>query len=124
MNRYDIPDDLWNKIEPWLEMISRDPRGAKNKTSNRHIFNAVLYRVRTGIPWRDLPDRYAPWQTVYRRQRQWMAHHCWNKLFKELSKHYDDESLMIDSSFIKVSQAGTGAKGGTSSKRSADQKAG
>jgi transposase len=123
MSRYDIPDDLWNKIEPWLETIGRDPRGAKNKTSNQHIFNSVLYRMRTGIPWRDLPERYGPWQTIYRRLRHWMAHGCWAKLFKEVTKFYDDEALVIDSSFVKLSQAGTGAKGGTSNKRLAGQKA-
>jgi hypothetical protein len=51
-----------------------------------------------------------------------MAHDCWSKLFKELAKYYDDESLMIDSTFVKLSQAGTGAKGGTSNRRSANQK--
>lgn len=53
-----------------------------------------------------------------------MAHDCWGKLFKELAKYYDDETFMIDSSFVKVSQAGTGAKGGTSNKRSAKPKVG
>jgi hypothetical protein len=53
-----------------------------------------------------------------------MAHDCWPKLFKELTKYYDDEALVIDSSFVKLRQAGTGAKGGTSNRRSAYQKAG
>jgi transposase len=78
--------------------------------------------MRTGIPWRDLPERYGAWQTVYRRLRRWMAHDCWPKLFKALTKYYDDEALLIDSSFVKLSQAGAGAKGGTSNRRSAGQK--
>jgi hypothetical protein len=53
-----------------------------------------------------------------------MANGCWPKLFKELTKYYDDEALVIDSSFVKLSQAGTGAKGGTSNRPSAGQKVG
>jgi len=124
MSRYDISDELWSQIELWLLTMKRDPRGAKNQTPDRVILNGLPWLMHTGAPWRDLPSRFGPWQTVYRRFRKWIAEGVWERLFAELSKHYDDEAVMIDATIIKVNQAGTGAKGGTSIRRSASQKAG
>jgi transposase len=122
MSRYDIPDDLWNKIEPWLLSMRRDPRGARNATPDRTIFNGLMWLMHTGAPWRDLPPQFGPWQTVYRRFRKWNNEGVWEHLLAELTKHYDDEAIMIDATVIKVNQAGTGAKGGTSIRRSANPK--
>lgn len=113
MTRHHISDKLWSKLAPWFASRVRDPRGAKSKTPDRVILDGLLWLMKTGSPWRDLPPEYGSWQTVYRRYRQWIQEGIWESIFAELSKDCDSESFMIDGSIVKVHQAGTGAKGGT-----------
>ena len=113
MNRHDISDEQWSRIEPWFQARTRDPRGVQAQTPDRSILNGLLWLMKTGSPWRDLPSEYGSWQTVYRRYRQWIKEGLWENIFAELSKDRDDEAFMIDASIVKVHQAGTGVKGGT-----------
>ncbi len=124
MSRHNINDEVWKQIAPHLSGMKRDPRGAKNSTSDRTIFNGLMWLMTTGAPWRDLPPEFGPWQTVYRRFRKWISEGVWETLLAELTKYYDDEAVMIDATLSKVHQAGTGAKGGTSIRRLANPKVG
>ena len=76
MARYDLTDFEWSVIEPLLPM---DRRGPKPK-NNRQILNGIFYILRAGCPWRDLPERYGPYTTVYNRFNRWRKAGIWDKL--------------------------------------------
>jgi len=86
------------------------PRGK----DNRLFLNAVLWKLRTGIPWRDLPPHYGNWNSVWYRFRTWRNKGVWQKLLEIVSDDPDLEWLMIDASHIKAHPHAAGAKGGSS----------
>ncbi|TNM59275.1 transposase, partial [Streptomyces sp. NP160] len=73
--RHDLKDAEWALLEPLLPDCT--PRRGGRWSDHRLIVDAVRWRVRTGCPWRDLPDRFGPWQTVYSRHRRWCADGTW-----------------------------------------------
>ena len=78
------------------------------------MLNGILYWLNTGIPWRDLPERYGPWKSVYTRFRRWSLQGVWKHIFEELIAQdiVDGSTLMLGSTTIKVHQHGSGAKKG------------
>ncbi|MBR2895309.1 MAG: IS5 family transposase [Oscillospiraceae bacterium] len=88
--------------------------GGRPGKSNRLIFNAILYWLNTGIPWRDLPERFDPWQTVYSRFRTWTLAGVWNGVLSALIAEdmLDETTMMLDSTSIKVHQYASGTKKG------------
>lgn len=111
MGRHDISDEKWLMIAPVLATPRSDPRGRKSN-DDRLMFNGILWIMKTGAPWRDLPIEFGPWQTVYKRFSKWTKLSVWDDLFTNLKKASDYESIMLDSSYIKLHQHGCGAKGG------------
>ena len=111
MSRHDISDEKWKIVEPILSSQRNDPRGRKPK-DNRLMFNGILWIIKTGAPWRDLPKEFGSWQTVYKRFAKWTRLFIWNDLFNSINKNADFESIMLDSSYVKLHQHGCGAKGG------------
>jgi transposase len=108
--RFDLSDNHWNKIAPHLPGRKGAWGGvAKN---NRQFVNAVLWIVRTGAPWRDLPPDFGTWSNTHRRFIRWRDKGIWEKLFEQLIDEPDMEWLMIDASHVKVHPHGTGAVGG------------
>lgn len=83
------------------------------------MFNAILYWLNMGIPWRDLPECYGPWQTVYSRFRTWMKVNTWEDILNTLIAQglVDETTLMLDSATVKMHQHGGGAKKGAIMKR-------
>ena len=69
VRRYEVTDEQWRIIEPHLG--NKEKRTGRPQADNRKLFNGVLWILRTGAPWRDLPEYYGPWQTVYKRFAQW-----------------------------------------------------
>ncbi len=69
----------------------------------------ILYRLRTGIPWRDLPSDFGDWNTVFRHFNLWSKKGVLSQIFKALAKHYDTEWLFIDGSIVKAHQHSSGA---------------
>ena len=69
MHRYALRDDQWNKIKYFLP--GREGHVGGTAADNRLFVDAVIYRYRTGIPWRDLPERYGHWKATHRRYRRW-----------------------------------------------------
>ena len=116
MSRHDISDEKWQIIAPFLAKRRKDRRGRKAK-DDRLMFNGALWILNTGAPWRDLPLEFGPWQTVYKRFRQWADCGIWDEVLDVLSQDADPEAIMIDASFVKLHQHGTGAKGGTSNSK-------
>ena len=112
MIRKVLSDAQWQRIGPELPGKKGDPgRSGKN---NRLFVEAVLWLARTGSPWRDLPEEFGKWKTVYTRFWRWAQKGIWERLFKGLAEDPDFEYVMIDGTIIRVHQHGTGARGGLS----------
>ncbi|MGW6943459.1 transposase, partial [Streptomyces xanthophaeus] len=77
MGRGDLTNAEWGRLESFLP-----PGGGRGGrwSDHRRVINGVLYRVRTGVQWRDLPERFGPWETVYKRHRRWSADGTWAML--------------------------------------------
>jgi|SRR6476620_1769289 len=110
--RHEINDDQWNKIKDLLPAESK-PQGGRPPKDHRHMLNGMLWIARTGAPWRDLPDYYGSWSTVYSRFRRWQQAGIWDQILEYVSTEPDLESVMIDATIVRVHQHGAGAKGGS-----------
>lgn len=109
-HRHDISDRLWNKIEPHLPGYN----GTKGRPAynNRRFINGVMWILRTGAPWRDLPESYGDWKNTHRRFSRWRDSGVWEKLLELVMDEPDCEWLMIDATHIKVHPHAAGAIGG------------
>jgi transposase len=112
LNRWLLTDAQWERVAPLLPGKPGDP--GRSAADNRLFLEAVLWIVRVGAPWRDLPDAFGHWNTAFRRFRRWVAKGVFERLFQVLSGDPDFEYALIDGTIIRVHQHGTGAKGGPS----------
>ena len=108
--RHDISDRVWKLLESHLP--GRHGTSGRNAKDNRHFINAVIWILRTGVPWRDLPPEYGDWKNSNHRFCRWRDKGVWEKLFKLFVQDPDFEWLMIDASYIKVHPHAGGAVGG------------
>lgn len=122
MIRKVLRDKQWQRIAPLLPGKKGDP--GRSGEDNRLFVEAVLWIVRTGAPWRDLPEDLGKWFTVWRRFRRWALKGVFETIFKELSPDPDFEYALIDGTIVKVHRHGTGAKGGLKIRPSANHGAG
>src|SRR6266581_6178632 len=106
--RYVLRDDQWERIKGMLPGRV-ETRGATAK-DNRLFVEAVLFRYRTGIPWRDLPERFGDWKNVHRRFSRWAKNGVWERIFKHLSIDADNEYAMIDATIVRAHQHSAGAR--------------
>jgi len=106
--RFDLSDQEWAAIKPHLSQGGRGPK----RVDDRRILNGIFYILRTGAPWRDLPERYGPRTTVYNRYARWARRGVWKTIFDALAQKNEDSLFFIDSSIVKAHRAATGAKGG------------
>jgi transposase len=96
------------------------PKSRKSaRVEDRKIMNAIFYVLRTGMPWRDLPDRYGPYTTAYNRFNRWSRRGIWRQIFDALAAKSRDSLYLIDSTIVKAHRAASGAKGGSKTRRSA-----
>ena len=84
---------------------------------DRLFVEAVLYRYRAGIPWRDLPERFGDWKQVHTRHTRWAAGGVWERVFKVLAADADNEYAMIDSTIVRAHQHSAGARKKTAARR-------
>ena len=119
--RFVINDRSWAAIEPLVPGTSRD-RGVTAKDT-RLFLEAVLWRVRVGGPWRDLPPGFGEWNSVFRRFRRWAERGVFQRIFEVVSGDSDFEYVFIDGTIISVHQKASGAKGGLSIRPLGAQKA-
>ena len=117
MKRYEATDDQWKRIKNLLPP-EQNPNGGRRGKDNRQMFNAMLWIARSGAPWRDLPEYYGPWKSVYTRFRRWQSAGVFDRALESLSQEPDEESIMIDATIVRVHQHGCGAKGGSTTKQS------
>ena len=108
MRRHELTDFEWKIIEP---LLPNKPRGVP-RVNDRRVLNGILWRFRTGSPWRDIPERYGPSTTGYNRFVRWREAGVWDRILDAVSAAYDGDLIMIDSSCVRVHQHGAGGKKG------------
>ncbi|WP_406458753.1 IS5 family transposase [Streptomyces sp. NBC_00876] len=115
MGRGDLTNAEWDRLESFLP-----PGGARGGrwSDHRRVINGVLYRVRTGVQWRDLPERFGPWETVYKRHRRWSADGTWAMLLSRIQAAEDaagqiDWDVSVDSTAVRAHQHAAGARKAT-----------
>ena len=111
MRRHEFSEEQWNRIKKILPP-ERKPQGGRPAKNNRLMLNGIIYWLNTGIPWRDLPDRFGPWKSVYTRFRTWTLQGVWEQLLAALIDQdiVDETTLMLDSTTIKVHQHAAGGQ--------------
>jgi putative transposase len=107
MRRYEITDQQWQRVAQLLPGKVSDV--GRTATDNRLFINAILWIARSGAPWRDLPERFGPWNSAYRRFRRWAKAGVWQKVFEDLQEP-DLDWLMIDSTIVRAHQHAAGQK--------------
>jgi transposase len=110
VHRHALTDRQWERLQGLLP--ERRP-GPASKLGDRHFVDAVLYRTKTGCPWRDLPERFGPWKSVYNRFYNWAERGVWARIFKSLQLDVDETGSIIDASVVRAHQDASGGKGGS-----------
>ena len=113
--RYALRDDQWERIKDILP--GRVGHVGGTAKDNRLFVEAVLYRYRAGIPWRDLPERFGDFRVVHTRHMRWSKSGVWLRIFKHLAEDADNEYAMIDATIVRAHQHSAGAKGGIAKAR-------
>lgn len=112
--RFELTDEEWAAIEP---LLPNNSPGAR-RVDDRRVINAIFHVLRTGIPWRDLPNEFGPYTTAYNRYNRWSRRGIWRRIFEGLSGKSRDKLHFIDSAMIKAHRAAAGGKGGKRIRRS------
>ena len=115
MRRHEIKDEDWERIKEMLPGQPGDP-GVTAK-DNRLFINAVLWIGKTGAPWRDLPERFGAWGSVWRRYDRWSKKGVWERIFKAVQDP-DLEWMILDSTVVRAHQHAAGAEKKRSRRRS------
>lgn len=121
--RHELTDAQWERLASRLP--PQRPATGRPAHDHRLIVNAILWRLATGVPWRDLPERYGPWQTVYSRFRRWQRAGVWDRLLAAVQAEGDavgalDWSVHFpDGTTVRAHQHAAGAKKGAAIRRSA-----
>lgn len=106
--RHSISDEVWDQIKEDLPGNGKG-RGVR-ATDNRLFVDGVLFVAKTGIAWRDLPERYGKWNTVFQRFNRWAKAGIWERIFKDLNdQDHGLKMLMIDSTVVRANQESSGA---------------
>jgi len=108
MARFDVSDAEWSLIAP---LLPNKPRGVP-RVDDRRVVNGIFWILRTRSPWRDLPERYGPYTTVYNRYNRWAKKGIWLRVFEHLAEHAPDSLHLIDSAIVRAHQHAAGGKKG------------
>lgn len=122
--RYGLRDDQWERIQAGLP--GSEGHVGRTAKDNRRFIEAVLYRYRAGIPWRDVPERFGDFRVIHTRFSRWSRRGVWRRIFETLAAEADNEYALIDSTIVRAHQHSAGAKkrGAPKRKRSAARAAG
>jgi transposase len=116
MRRYELSDRQWARIAPLFPHPTHHGKPGRPYGDYRPIVNGILWILHTGAPWRDLPERYGPFKTVFHRFNVWRQDGTWVRLVTSLLDELDDKGLIdhdlwcIDGTVIRASRAAAGAK--------------
>src|SRR3984957_2939606 len=109
MRRYALSDDQFARIEALLPGRPGSV-GRNSDVGNRLFVEAVIWKFRSGAPWRDLPERFGDWKNTQKRFSRWAASGDWESLFKTLADDPDNEYAMIDATIVRAHQHSAGAR--------------
>ncbi|WP_392968490.1 IS5 family transposase [Streptomyces sp. LN245] len=112
MGRGDLSDAEWERLQPFLPVSNRR---CGRWRDHRQVIDGILHRVRTGVRWRDLPERFGLWKTVYERHRLWSADGTWERLLQQVQASADaageiDWDISVDSTIARAHQHAAGAR--------------
>ncbi len=107
--RHELSDAQWDMIKT---LFPKYRTGRPACHSNRQMFNAMLWISKTGAPWRDLPEYYGPWKSVYTRMSRWTDSGLLEQIFQALNDEPDLENLHMDATIVSAHQHSAGAKKG------------
>jgi transposase len=110
MRRHALTDEQWQRLQA---VIPAQKKGPRSKIGDREFIDAVLYRAKTGVPWRDLPERFGPWKSVYNRFANWSRRGIWKQIYKALRVRVDKTGCIVDGSVVRAHQDAAGGKGGS-----------
>jgi len=112
-DRHDLTDEQWARLEPFLP-VERSGCQGRPWIPHRRVVNGILWRTRTGAPWRDLPGAYGSWQTVYGRHRTWSGDGTWERALRGLQRGCDGDDpewvVSIDSTSVRAHHHAAGAR--------------
>ena len=110
-----LKNEYWQELEPMLPEYEPGPEGGRPRRDDRQMLEAILWRHRTGSPWRDIPDEFGPWQTVYTRWREWVDDGVFDELLTELLDVLHQDGLLdhtkwlLDSTTSRAQRSAAGA---------------
>jgi|HubBroStandDraft_5_1064220.scaffolds.fasta_scaffold03504_2 transposase len=112
LKRHDLSDAEWAQLEP---LLPRHPRQGHRWNDHRLVVNGIFFRTRTGCPWRDLPERFGNWKTVYNRHRRWSADGTWEMILDRLRAGCDQAegpawTVAADATVVRAHQHAAGAR--------------
>lgn len=113
MARGDLSDAQWAVLKPLLP-TGKKP-GRPPLWTRRQLIDGIRFRVRTGIPWRDVPEEYGPWGRVYDLFRRWQRNGVWQRIVTQLQARADAKDLItwdinVDSTVVRAHQHAAGAR--------------
>lgn len=111
VKRYESSDAQWRRIEHLLPGKPGDP--GRRGLNNRLFVNGVLWVLRSGARWSDLPERYGKWKSVHKRFTRWAQAGVWERVFESLTGEPDNQYLMLDTTLVRAHQQAATGKGGT-----------
>jgi transposase len=111
VKRYELTDAQWQRIEALLPGKASDP--GRTAADNRLFVDGVLWVLRSGAHWHDLPPRYGKWKSVHTRFARWAKNGTWERVFEVLTKDRKNEYLMLDTTLVRAHQQAATGKGGT-----------
>ena len=108
--RYELTHAQWRRIAPLLPGKKGDP--GRSAADNRLFVDGVLWVLRSGAHWHDLPERYGKWKSLHKRFSRWSIAGVWERLFEDLTRDADNQYLMLDSTLVRAHQQAATGKGG------------
>ena len=114
MHRHDMTNEQWQRLEPLLP--PQKPRTGRPNSDHRTIINGIVWILRTGAPWRDLPERYGSWSTVYSRFQRWRKAGIWDQVLAQLQAMGDEQGELdweihfVDGTIVRAHQHAAGTK--------------
>ena len=110
MHRHALTEEQWRRLQA---VLPKQKAGPPATLGDRLFIEAVLFRAKTGMPWRDLPERFGPWKSVYNRFNNWAKKGHWELIFKALQLEVDEVGSIVDGSVVRAHQDASGGKGGS-----------
>jgi transposase len=112
LKRHDLADAEWVRLEP---LLPGHPRQGHRWNDHRLVINGIFFRTRTGCPWRDLPERFGNWKTVYNRHRRWSGDGTWEMILDRLRAGCDEAAgqawtVAVDATVVRAHQHAAGAR--------------